>query len=505
MYQKRTVSGSNAGVSVTANTGVAIQNFSISDTKLATTNVLQSGTFSAETEKVTDVAGDAILNLNINGTDYQIPYNDSTSYADLKDKINDVAGSDVTASILQIGDSSYSLVINSKETGKDQQITLSDFGGHLNTNLLSDTLTSGDFDSRTSLIAPGAGAPDTLPASTFTVNAAGVPTTFTYDNTTTLSDLADMINNDATTGAQLYATVIKNDAGAYNLVLTAKNSAEGQSISITDNDGFFEAGLTGLTSQDGGFTDIQTSSDASFKYNGITLTRPSNTVTDITVGITINLLSNDSNANISITQDAQPIKDELQNFVNSYNTMVGQMDSMTLTDTAAGKVGIFNGDNSINSIGREIRRILTSTDSNGVGLAQYGIDLNRDGTLSFDTSAFDAKMAESPEAMADYFSGKTSVDANGNTTSTDGVFTTLYNNLKNLTSANGTITALSDGITTKGKSLQTEKERTVALLNSRYDTMTARFIEYDAMINKLNNQFSSLQQQITMAINSKNN
>ena len=502
LYQRRTVSGTNSGVSVTAATGVDVQTFSISDTKLATTNVMQSGTFAASTDFV--AGGSGTMNLNVNGTDYQIAYDATTTYDDLKTKINDVAGSDVSASILQIGTGSYSLVINSKTTGQDQQISLTDLGsttgpGSLNANLLNDTLTSGAFATKTESITGGT-------AGTLTLNAAGVNTTFSYDATTSLSSLADMINSDATANQSVSASVIRDINGQYSLVLTAKNGAENQPISITDQGpGTLSTSLTtGATAVSGGVTDIQTASDASFKYNGITLTRPTNTITDITVGVTINLLENASSANINITQDAQPIKDNLQSLVDSYNTMVKQLDSMTLTDVEAGKVGIFNGNNSINSIGRDIRRILTSVNSDGVGLAQYGVDVNRDGTLSFNSSDFDTKMAEDPNAMANYFSGTTTVDANGNTTTTDGVFNTLYNNIKNLTKTNGTLTAMHDGFVNEAKSLKTDKTRALALLNSRYDTMTARFVEYDSIISRMNNQFSSLQQQITMAVNGTN-
>ena len=100
-YQKRTVTGSDDNVDVTADTGVAVQKFSISDVKLASADVIQSGTFSSPTKNIASGAGK--LNLNINGKDYKIAYDEKTTYDDLKTKINDVAGSDVTASILQSG------------------------------------------------------------------------------------------------------------------------------------------------------------------------------------------------------------------------------------------------------------------------------------------------------------------------------------------------------------------------------------------------------------------
>jgi len=513
LYQKRTVSGANSAVSVTADTGVAVQNFSISNTKLATTNVSQSGSFTSSTNTI--ASGSGQFNLNVNGTDYKIAYDGTTTYDDLKTKINDIAGADVSASILQTGDTSYSLILNSKNTGKAQQISLTDLSGKVNSTLKSDNLKSDAFSTSTDIIAASTPAGTT---NTLTLNAAGVNSTFSYDNTTSLSDLAKMINNDPIAGANVSASVIKNDLGTYNLVLTAKGPAENLPISLTDQSGgtldsrlLFDANapvgspIGTATATSGNMSNIQAASDASFKYNGITLTRSTNTISDITVGVTINLLSTDSTstANISITQDAQPIKDAMQSLVDSYNAMNKQLTSMTQTDATTGTVGLFNGDSSINGIDRAIKQILTSSSGSGLSLTQYGININRDGTLSFDSSAFDTKMAESPDAMAAYFSGKTTIDSNGNSSTTDGIFNTLYTNLNDLTKSSGVLANLTTGLTTEATSLTSDRTRATDALTAKYDTMTQQFIAYDSIISNLNNQFSSLSQQISMAVNGK--
>ncbi len=511
LYQKRTVSGANSAVSVTADTGVAVQNFSISNTKLATTNVSQSGSFTSSANTI--ASGSGQFNLNVNGTDYKIAYDGTTTYDDLKTKINDIAGADVSASILQTGDTSYSLILNSKNTGKAQQISLTDLSGKVNSTLKSDNLKSDAFSTSTDIIAASTPAGTTK---TLTLNAAGVNSTFSYDNTTSLSDLAKMINNDPIAGANVSASVIKNDLGTYNLVLTAKGPAENLPISLTDQSGgtldsrlLFDANAPSpigtATATSGGMSNIQAASDASFKYNGITLTRSTNTISDITVGVTINLLSTDSTstANISITQDAQPIKDAMQSLVDSYNAMNKQLTSMTQTDATTGTVGLFNGDSSINGIDRAIKQILTSSSGSGLSLTQYGININRDGTLSFDSSAFDTKMAESPDAMAAYFSGKTTIDSNGNSSTTDGIFNTLYTNLNDLTKSSGVLANLTTGLTTEATSLTSDRTRATDALTAKYDTMTQQFIAYDSIISNLNNQFSSLSQQISMAVNGK--
>ncbi len=184
--------------------------------------------------------------------------------------------------------------------------------------------------------------------------------------------------------------------------------------------------------------------------------------------------------------------------------MIDQLDKMTLADKDEGKVGVFNGDSSIRNLGRELTRLLTSVDENGNSLAQFGLDLGQDGKIIFHPSDFDKKMDEDPKAMQKFFTGETTVDDNGNTNTVDGIFDKLNSKLKGYIGYGGTISILSDGIKKENDSLDDEYKRSLELLNQRYDTMTARFIEYDSIIAKLNNQSAALLQQIEMAINNKN-
>lgn len=394
LYQKRSVSGSTSSVSVTADSGVSLQSFSISDTVLAKKDVQESGSYSSSTSTV--ATGSGTMSLSISGLSFDINYTSSTTLEDLKNSINDTAGARVSASILQVGSGDYRLVLTSKETGADQAISISDStGGSLGSQLLS------------------------------------------YDATT-------------------------NPDGMQN---------------------------------------IQAASDASFKYNGITLTRSSNTVDDIITGVTINLLEDGGSANVSITQDVSAVSDELSNFVTNYNSLMSQLTSMTTSDKDAGTVGIFNGDNDIKMISREINKILISMNSDGLSLPQFGIDLAEDGTMSFNSSTFTSKFNEDAALSEKFFSGLTTVDNNGNSTTTDGIFTSLNNMLNNYTKSNGILSTLSTASSDAVTKLTAEKTRAQALLDARYETMATRFSMYDTLMTQLTNQFSSLQQQISMAVN----
>jgi flagellar hook-associated protein 2 len=496
LYQNRTVSGTNTAVSVTADKGASIQDFTISNTKLATTSVSQSGSFTSSSAMA--ATGSGKLNINVNGTDYTISYDDTTTYDDLKTKINDAAGANITANILQTGDNKYSLVLNSKTTGVNQQVTMTDLSGKLNSTLVSDGVKSGTFALSSSKIATGSGKID--------LNIGGTKlTSFDYTATTSLSDLVSMINNDATASASVVARAIKNDAGTYNLVLTAKSGSEDKTITLSDeNSGLNTALTSGATALSGSMTSIQAASDATFKYNGISMTRSTNSITDVSVGLTINLLTTDatSTANITVTQDTQPVQDAMKSFVDNYNAMHKQLVTMTIGDTATNTKALFTGDSTLNGVDRDIKNLINSNDRElGLSLTDYGISVNRDGTLAFDSNAFTTKMEDDPSAMADYFSGVTTVDSYGNTTSTDGIFTSIYDSMNNLTKGNGVLANLTTGLNTEAKNLTTQKTNATDLLTARYNTMTQQFIAYDAMIAKLNSQFSSLSQQISMAIN----
>lgn len=392
LYQGRTVSGNTNSVSVTANAGVNVQSFSISNIQMATNNVKESGSFTSSTSAIS--SGSGTMTLSAGGASFAVNYTNTMSLTDLKDAINSAAGSRIKASTLQVGTNDYRLVLTSADTGAAQTISISDStGGTLDTKLL-----------------------------------------------------------------------------AYN-----------------------------ATTNPTGMQEIQAAQDASFKYNGITLTRSSNSITDIIPGVTMNLLQNDttSTANISISQDTQAVAAQMSTLVQSYNTLSSQLSDMTTSDATAGKVGIFNGDNSINSIRREITNLMTSVSNSGVSLTQYGIDLSETGTMSFNASTFNTKFQADPTGSETFFSNV----SNGSTE--DGVFTKLNALMTGYTGSNGTMANLSTGAANDLKALNDSKTKAQALLDARYATMTARFVQYDTMISQLTSSFSSLQQQITMATNGK--
>jgi len=492
LYQSRTVSGGNDYVSSSAIAGSQIRDFSLNVTNIAKKSVIESGDYTSLTAPIANGAG--TLKLGIGGKSYSINYTASTTLGDLKQAINDAAGSSVTASTLQTGTSKYNLVLTSKTTGQDQAVSLTDISGNLSdTKLLTPNTKSGSFSAADDFIA----AIDT--SGEMTLNVGGTTKNFAYTETTTLQGMADMINADTTISAKVSANIVQYGSNDFRMVLTPKSADVASTITMSDSAGGGLSSMftSGASTTAGSMGIIQDGKDAHFTFDGISMTRSTNTITDISNGLTVNLLKDSGSANIAVSQDRSKVSTNMQSMVSSYNTLIKQLSDMTVYDATAGKVGVFNGDNTIKNISREITRMITSADSKGQGLSGYGISLDKTGTMTFDSKVFTAKMDANPDGTEAFFSGKTTVSTEGVATTTDGIFTSFNNLLNGYTSATtGLVTKLAQSAKDATTSLTADKVKANALLTARYDTMSAKFAAYDSMISKVNASFASLKQQI---------
>jgi len=141
LYDERSVTLSGSSVEVTATSGTDVQDFNLSVTNLATKQIEQSGSF--VDEDTTPIAsGVGSINLNVNGTDYTIDYDATTTLKDLKKLINDTAGDDVDATVVQIADGDFRLFVSSENTGASQNITITDNSAALTGTELTTGLTA---------------------------------------------------------------------------------------------------------------------------------------------------------------------------------------------------------------------------------------------------------------------------------------------------------------------------------------------------------------------------
>lgn len=242
--------------------------------------------------------------------------------------------------------------------------------------------------------------------------------TTTYDipvtSTTTLSELKDKINEQA--GGKITASILNvGGANPYKLIIKSNSTGADNAITLSS---------TGTALADLGLDQsanhLKTARDASLIYNGVTISRPTNTIDDLVVGasITLNKEQTDASTNttVSITQDWTNITTNLKSLVTSYNDLMAKLKTATAYDTTAKTAGTFQGVSQINTLSADIRKQVLSVDSEGRGLSDYGISMDAEGKLVFDATAFNAKVAADPKDVQDYFQGSTTY----NTTSYKG-------------------------------------------------------------------------------------
>jgi flagellar hook-associated protein 2 len=143
---------------------------------------------------------------------------------------------------------------------------------------------------------------------------------------------------------------------------------------------------------------VSVSRDAVITMEGIEMSRPSNTITDIVPGLTLNVKSSsDRPVELNVSANIEAIKDSIISFVGNYNRLMAEVnilirndekliDELTYlnTDERAAykkKLGSFSGDSTLNSFKNSLQRTVTapyptSMERQLTLLAQIGIGTN---------------------------------------------------------------------------------------------------------------------------------
>lgn len=399
---------------------------------------------------------------------------------------------------------SYDTIFDAKTVDVTGQAKISvDAGANVESFTLETTtlakkniIQSGSLADKVSTTVGSNNAADYNGSETFDISIDGKTFNIPYNETTTLDDLAQAIT-DNVNGA-VKASVLRTGTNAYSLVLTSGTTGANQAITLNDSGGLLKNQFLAYdaTNNPDGYQNIQAAADASFKYNGINITRSTNDISDLILGVNITLTTEGDVSNVNIKQDTTGITDELQLFVDNYNNLITNLNDMTAFDKNTGSKGVFNG----NSFVRSIRQDITQSIMQRMGsasLVDYGIDLSRDGTMTLDKTTLESKLTSNPDGAKLFFTG--GINSNGNAQT--GLFTDINNKLNSYTGYGKSLSNFEANLNKDASNLADSKSKAQASLDARYEIMTKRFTAYDGIINNLNTQSASLLQ----IINANNN
>ena len=228
---------------------------------------------------------------------------------------------------------------------------------------------------------------------------------------TSLTDVRDAINN-ASIGVT--ASIIEVSTGSYSLMVKSPQGAENAMRVTTSLSGTavdvmkYDPENNGGALQDTA-NEVVSASDAAFTIDGITVTRSSNTITDLFSGVTVeldNVSASDIGTNqvISSSYSETDALATLETVVSEINYLLSFLKEQSKPGTNGEDGGPLHGDHFIRYTENKIKN-LTSTaiagyDDEDIYLSNFGVVTELDGTLSIDERRFSEYFAESPENFA---------------------------------------------------------------------------------------------------------
>ena len=195
----------------------------------------------------------------------------------------------------------------------------------------------------------------------------------------------------STLKSQADATVLMSTSGQYVLSLKAKSTGSAAAFSVTLNSTDLAAGKVA--------TEYQSGLNATFKLNGVSFERASNSVTDALDGITLNLTGvTSSPITLSVSKNNTSPRAKLDALVKSYNDLYALYKEQTVSSIDAATRGVLNSDFGVSSMMRQIgdALLLPMKDSEGgalsgsTDLSGLGLKFEQSGELAVDATLLSA-------------------------------------------------------------------------------------------------------------------
>ena len=205
--------------------------------------------------------------------------------------------------------------------------------------------------------------------------------------------------NDALDNKGVAATIVDGDAGSF-LILSGQNTGSDQSMIITQSGG--DGGLSALEYDPpnmlNSLTETAQALDAQIKIDGHDVTSDNNAVVGAIEGVTLNLVAANVGVTTQITveNDLDAVRQQIDAFVDSYNKLIDTFDSLTSFDVDAEVAAPLLGDSAIRNVRDQLRRELsvavTDIKATFNTLTDIGIETDIDGKLTVDATILDSRL-----------------------------------------------------------------------------------------------------------------
>jgi len=330
-----------------------------------------------------------------------------------------------------------------------------------------------------------AGTSKTVASTTSGVTAINSPVVTTVAISTTTPAGVVAAINETSSGVTAMLVDTGADGTNYRIVLTGNSGSDGTfavTSSASDDLGFGDADKT-----------LQAAQNSIVDFEGLTISRSTNAVSDIISGATVSLNATTTSAvRLNIVADASTLKTNVQNIVTVYNalndlyTTLGaeDPDSENELDGALAADGAL-----IRQLRSTIRTSLFANSSTTSGkvtaLRDLGVSVNITGALTFDETAYDAVIASSYTDVVKMLTANTS-GQNLYDTADKGLAQDIATVLEGLTDTDGVITTRSTNATTAVTDYQGELAALEVRIEALYQRYLGQFSAMEGMMASMN-------------------
>ena len=236
---------------------------------------------------------------------------------------------------------------------------------------------------------------------TIGVGSTNMTLTLTSSNNT-LAGVASAINS-ASNNPGVTASVVTGTDGQH-LVLTSTQTGAANTVTVSGGAGVD----TGMATAN--FTQVTAGQDAKLTISGTAVDSASNNVTTALSGVTLSLTSASvgTTQTLSVATNTSSIVTAIGNFATAYNSWISTVKSLTSYDSTSHAAGPLLGDAMTNSAVNGISSIMASgvvVGGTTYSLAQLGVNLNDDGTVTFSSSTLQSTLAATPSMVSNTFNG----------------------------------------------------------------------------------------------------
>lgn len=308
------------------------------------------------------------------------------------------------------------------------------------------------------------------------------------EKSASLSGIAKLINGDPDLGMR--ATVVNDGKGEdepWRLMISMAETGDDNKVEFPylylvdgEVDLFFES--------------ERPAQDAKIKLDGFEIEVPSNKVTDLIPGVTIDLKKAKigEEVTIEIGEDVAKIGTKISSLIDNMNNVLKFIKEQNTLDEKTDTSRTLGGDLTLTTIESRIRSAVfmsVATDSGPMRMGDLGVTFQRDGMLKFDQAKFESALASNYKSVAQTLTGKYTLEGG----KTNGFIDILDETAKNLLAQpSGVLTTRKGGLQSQVNQIDRQIATRQRIIAQKEEVLKAKFARLEETISKIKGQGAGL-------------